>query len=58
MQTVSSLLTFTLAMLLNPAIQKAAQEQIDQVIGHDRLPDYEDVESLPYIVAVMLETLR
>ena len=57
-QTVSSLQTFVLAMLLFPEVQQRAQEEIDRVVGADRLPDYEDRDRLPYIMSVMTETLR
>ena len=45
-------------MLLYPEVQTAAQEEIDRVIGNDRLPEYEDREALPYVTAMMKETLR
>lgn len=45
-------------MLLHPEVQKKAQEQIDQVVGPDRLPDFSDRESLPYIDCIVQETLR
>lgn len=45
-------------MLLHPDVQKKAQAQIDQVVGHDRLPDFGDRESLPYIDCIVQETLR
>ena len=45
-------------MLLYPDVQKSAQEQIDRVVGGDRLPDYGDRDSLPYITAMLKETLR
>ncbi|EIW84496.1 cytochrome P450 [Coniophora puteana RWD-64-598 SS2] len=56
--TSSVLMVFLLAMVLNPDIQKRAQEEIDQVVGDDRLPDYSDRPSLPYFEAVFRETLR
>ncbi|KAI0790553.1 cytochrome P450 [Abortiporus biennis] len=56
--TISSLLTFILAMLHHPEIQEKAQAQIDSVVGQNRLPTFEDRESLPYIEAIVLETLR
>ncbi|KAI6126058.1 cytochrome P450 [Pisolithus croceorrhizus] len=49
---------FLLAMVLYPDVQKKAQEEIDRVVGTDRLPDFDDRPNLPYIEAVMLETLR
>ncbi|KAF8586653.1 cytochrome P450 [Ramaria rubella] len=56
--TVSALNTFILAMLLYPEVQKKAQAELDSVIGMNRLPDFGDRESLPYIEAVVKETLR
>jgi len=45
-------------MLLNPHIQQHAQQEIDQVTGGIRLPTSDDKESLPYIGAILTETLR
>jgi cytochrome P450 len=56
--TVSSLMTFFLAMILFPEVQKKAQEEIDRVIGNTRLPVSSDKEKLPYIEAVLKETHR
>ncbi|KAG2336895.1 cytochrome P450 [Suillus weaverae] len=56
--TTSTLMVFTLAMLLYPDVQKRAQAEIDLVIGSDRLPTFEERASLPYIDAVLRETLR
>ena len=47
-----------LAMVRNPDVVKQAQEEIDQVIGRDRMPTLEDRESLPYINCILKETLR
>jgi len=57
-QTYSSILNFILLMVLNPEVQQRAQEELDKVIGRDRLPDFADKESLPYIGAVCKEALR
>ncbi|KAI8998876.1 cytochrome P450 [Trametes punicea] len=56
--TVSALGTFFLAMTLNPDVQRNAQKQLDQVVGTHRLPDFRDQASLPYIDAIVKETLR
>ncbi|KAH7884744.1 cytochrome P450 [Phlebopus sp. FC_14] len=56
--TASTLLIFILAMVLNPEVQKRAQAEIDAVIGTVRLPTFEDRTSLPYVEAVLRETLR
>ncbi|KAJ7608414.1 cytochrome P450 [Roridomyces roridus] len=55
---LSSALTFMLAMLHAPEVQKKAQEELDRVVGPDRLPTYTDQEALPYINAIVKETLR
>lgn len=57
-QTSSTLLIFILAMLLNPDVQARAQAEIDSIVGLARLPVFEDRPSLPYIEAVLRETLR
>ena len=50
--------TLFLAMALYPEVQKKAQAEIDAVIGPNRLPDFEDRPSLPYINAVLKEVMR
>ncbi|KAF9263040.1 cytochrome P450 [Marasmius fiardii PR-910] len=45
--TVSAILSFVLAMVLNPKVQVRAQKELEEVI-----------ESLPYISAIFSETLR
>lgn len=57
-QTGSVLRTFMLAMTLFPEAQKRAQEEIDRVVGCDRLPDFDDRENLRYIDAIYKECLR
>ena len=47
-----------LAMALYPEVQKKAQAEIDAVVGPDRFPDFEDRDSLPYIKAIVKETMR
>jgi cytochrome P450 len=45
-------------MAMHPEIQKAAREELDAVIGPDRLPAFEDYDSLPYIQAIVMECTR
>jgi hypothetical protein len=45
-------------MAMHPEIQKAAREELDAVVGPDRLPTFEDYESLPYIQAIFMECSR
>ena len=45
-------------MSLCPDVQKKAREELDAVVGPDRLPALVDRPKLPYINAIMKETLR
>ena len=57
-QTTFALANFVLAMLLFPEVQQKAHEELDRVIGRDRLPNVEDEDSLPYTSSVVKELLR
>ncbi|KAF9549833.1 cytochrome P450 [Agrocybe pediades] len=56
--TLAVLDVFFLAMLHYPEVMQQAQAQIDSVVGEGRLPEFEDAESLPYVKALIKETLR
>lgn len=56
--TGSSVLAFFLAMSLYPDIQKKAQLEIDEALGPGQLPCSEDRRRLPYVDAIIKETLR
>jgi len=56
--TTSVLLTFVYLMMLHPGVQVRAQAEIDSVVGAQRLPDIEDQPTLPYVQALLRETLR
>ena len=58
MQTTAALESFTLAMALFPDVQAKAQAELDKVVGSERMPEYRDLEAMPYVRAVILETLR
>lgn len=47
-----------LAMVMYPDAHKKAQQELDSVVGPDRLPEYSDRDSLPYINAVVQEIIR
>ncbi|KAF8987969.1 cytochrome P450 [Cyathus striatus] len=58
-ETTSTVMSwFILAMVKYPAAAKAAQEELDRVVGRDRMPTFADRDSLPYITACVRETLR
>ncbi|KAG9101403.1 hypothetical protein FRC06_003044 [Ceratobasidium sp. 370] len=56
--TANTLAVFVLAMLLFPTTQSKAQQEIDTVVGTDRLPAMEDQASLPYVGRLIQEVLR
>ncbi|CAE6427800.1 unnamed protein product [Rhizoctonia solani] len=56
--TTSSILVFIIAMIRNPDVQAKAQEEVDAVVGDQRLPEMEDQDNLPYISRVIKEVLR
>ncbi|OAL54935.1 cytochrome P450 [Pyrenochaeta sp. DS3sAY3a] len=56
--TGTTLNNFILAMVLYPETQRAAQEELDRVVGPDRLPTWEDEADLPYVRAVIKEVMR
>ncbi|KIJ44585.1 hypothetical protein M422DRAFT_168011, partial [Sphaerobolus stellatus SS14] len=56
--TVNTVRAFMLAMVLYPDVQKKAQQEIDALLGLQRLPDVGDMDALPYVMAVCKETLR
>ncbi|KAL7790345.1 cytochrome P450 [Trichoderma ceciliae] len=56
--TVSTLMAFVLAMVLNPDVQQKAQAEIDRVVGSNRLPAAGDEENLPYVNSIIKESLR
>jgi hypothetical protein len=49
---------FTLAAALHPEKMAIAQKEIDTVVGPDRLPNFGDVDKLPYLAALIKECLR
>lgn len=58
LQTVSTLLSFVLAMLVHPEVQTRAQQELDDILAMDRLPTFADRSKLPFIDCVVWECLR
>ncbi|KAJ7192874.1 cytochrome P450, partial [Mycena pura] len=50
--------TFILACILYPQWIPRAQREIDAVVGQDRLPSFKDRPHLPYVEALVRETVR
>jgi cytochrome P450 len=57
-QTISVIGTFILGMISYPDVQKRAQAAIDAVVGNSRLPDFSDKGTIPYVDALVYESLR
>lgn len=45
-------------ILRNPRIQRKLQEEIDSVVGRDRVVSEADVSAMPYLMCVVKETFR
>ncbi|KAF9533207.1 cytochrome P450 [Crepidotus variabilis] len=56
--TVASIESFFYAIAKFPEVQRKAQEEIDSVVGNDRLPTMNDRPSLLYVEAIYREVLR
>lgn len=56
--TAGTMQTFVLFMLSHPHVLRKAREELDEVVGNTRMPDFEDESKLPYLVACIKETLR
>ncbi|KAK7677845.1 hypothetical protein QCA50_019157 [Cerrena zonata] len=56
--TATVMMTFMLAMVRYPDVYRKLQEEINQVVGSERLPDCDDRQALPYTECVIKETYR
>jgi len=56
--TATTINNWLLAMTLFPEVAKKAQREIDEVVGGERLPQWDDERNLPYVRAMIKETLR
>ena len=45
-------------MILNPEVQRKAQEEVDNVLGKNSLPTFTDLPKLKYVDAVKKECMR
>ena len=59
METTASTLCWAILYLIHyPIVQQMLHQELDQVIGADRLPELEDKKNLPYLEATITEILR
>ncbi|KAI0687448.1 cytochrome P450 [Cytidiella melzeri] len=56
--SITVMASFLLAMTRYPNVFKKAQQEMDRVVGTDRLPDLDDYDSLPYLEFIFREVLR
>ena len=45
-------------MAMCPEAQEKAQHELDMVVGPNALPSFDDIDELPYLRAVFLESTR
>ncbi|XVF13298.1 hypothetical protein REPUB_Repub08aG0196800 [Reevesia pubescens] len=57
--TSSNSIEFTLAEVINkPEVMRKAQQELDEVIGKDNIVEESHIHKLPYLLAIMKESLR
>ncbi|KAK7042226.1 putative cytochrome P450 [Favolaschia claudopus] len=56
--TSSYLQSLIMALVAYPDAQRKAQEEMDRVVGSHRMPTLDDLEEMPYIRAMIMETHR
>ncbi|EMD37269.1 hypothetical protein CERSUDRAFT_135729 [Gelatoporia subvermispora B] len=56
--TVGAVHCFFLAMAIYPEVQRRAQQELTTVVGPNRMPEFSDWDSLPYISALCKESMR
>ncbi|XP_010433602.1 PREDICTED: flavonoid 3'-monooxygenase-like [Camelina sativa] len=57
--TTTNTIEFAMAQLISsPVLMRRAQQELDKVVGKDNIVEESHITSLPYIVAIMKETLR
>ncbi|KAI3603513.1 cytochrome p450 [Moniliophthora roreri] len=56
--TAGVLSWFMLAMVLYPEVQQKIHDELDAVVGRDRMPNFADLDRLHYVRATVREALR
>lgn len=57
-QTAATLTLLVLYLMQNPSAQRKAQQEIDRIVGSNRLPTWDDLPNLPYTNLILQETYR
>ncbi|KAJ7031409.1 cytochrome P450, partial [Mycena alexandri] len=55
--TSSAVQLFFLAMLIFPEVQQKAREELDRVVGRDRLANLDDRKYLPYVGQALIKEI-
>jgi cytochrome P450 len=56
--TATTVVLFILYMIQNPEAQRKGQEEMDRVVGTERLPTWEDIPKLKYLNLILQECYR
>jgi cytochrome P450 len=56
--TSAAMMSFCLPMCHYPDWQRRTQKEVDEVVGSSRMPNFDDIPSLPTVRAVIKEVLR
>lgn len=56
--TSAAMMSFVLCMCHYPEWQKQMQQEVDKVVGDERMPNFGDIPHLPTVRAIAKETLR
>ena len=56
--TYATLAWWSLAMIVYPQVQERAQAELDNVVGRMRAPNFSDKSHLPFIRAMVKESIR
>ena len=54
----TTLTWFVFHMLTYPDVQAKVREEIDRVVGRDRMPQWKDAPNLPYTLSALAESMR
>jgi cytochrome P450 len=58
LKTHVALRIFLLLISSHPHVAKRAQQELDELLGGERLPEYSDRPNLPYVDCILKEVLR